>query len=139
MDTLIQDIKYALRSLRRTPGFTLIVIAVMALGIGVNSMIYTVVHGTLLASLPFPQVERMVRVKANNRGERGYYSMSLPDVRDVQARAPSLRATSVWNEFSAFLAAGDEPQRYQGTLASSGLCEALGVYPQLGRWFTPDR
>ena len=138
MDTLIQDIRYALRSLRRTPGFTFTVIAVMALGIGVNAMIYTVVHGTLLATLPFPHVERMVRLKAQNRGERGYYSMSLPDVRDVQAGVPSLRATSVWNDFNAFLAAGDEPQRYEGTLASSGLCEALGVYPEMGRWFTPD-
>ena len=138
MDTLIQDIKYALRSLRRTPGFTFTVIAVMALGIGVNSMIYTVVHGTLLASLPFPQVERMVRLKAHSRGERWNHPMSMPDVRDVQERVPSLRATSVWNDFSAFLAAGDEPQRYEGTLGSSDLCEALGVRPRLGRWFTPD-
>ena len=138
MDMLIQDIKYALRSLRRTPGFTLTVIAVMALGIGVNSMIYTVVHGTLLADLPFPHVERMVRVKAHSPREKNSFSMSLPDTRDVMARVSSLRATSAWQEFSAFFAAGDEPRRYQGTLASSGLPEALGVAPQQGRWFTPD-
>jgi len=138
MDTLFQDIKYALRSLRRTPGFTLTVIAVMALGIGVNSMIYAVVHGTLLADLPFPQVERMVRVKAQSPRERSAFSMSVPDTRDVMERVSSLRATSAWNEFSAFLAAGDEPQRYQGTLATSGLAEALGVTPQIGRWFTPE-
>src|SRR5499427_3973066 len=138
MDILIQDIHYALRSLRRSPGFALTVIAVMALGIGVNSMIYTVVHGTLLADLPFPHVERMVRVKAHSPRDKNSFSMSLPDTRDVMARVSSLRATSAWQEFSAFFAAGDEPRRYQGTLASSGLPEALGVAPQLGRWFTPD-
>src|SRR5262249_19092064 len=111
---------------------------VMALGIGVNAMIYTVVHGTLLAELPFPQVERMVRVKVHNPREKNPFSMSMPDVRDVMTDVPSLRGTSVWNETSAFFAAGDEPQRYQGTLASSGLPEALGVAPQLGRWFTPE-
>src|SRR5262245_39824687 len=112
MDTLIQDVKYALRSLRRSLGFTLTVIAVMALGIGVNAMIYTVVHGTLLAELPFPEVERMVRVKAQSPREKSAFTMSMPDARDVMTRVPSLRGTSVWTETSAFFAAGDEPQRY---------------------------
>ena len=81
MDTLIQDIKYAFRSLRRTPGFTLTVIAVMALGIGVNALIYTVVRGILFADLPYPNVERMVRVEAvaHHDGE-SHFSMSMPDV-----------------------------------------------------------
>jgi len=136
MDTLFQDIKYALRSLRRTPGFTLTVIAVMALGIGVNSMIYTVVHGTLLAELPFPDVQRMVRVKIQSPREKNPITMSMADTRDVMDHVSSLRATSAWDEVSAFFAAGDEPQRYQGTLATSGLAAALGITPQKGRWFT---
>jgi len=138
MDTLFQDIKYALRSLRRTPGFTLTVIAVMALGIGVNSMIYTVVHGTLLADLPFPDVQRMVRVKIQSPREKNPITMSMADTRDVMDHVSSLRATSAWDEVSAFFAAGDEPQRYQGTLATSGLATALGITPQKGRWFTPE-
>ena len=138
MDTLFQDIKYALRSLRRTPGFTLTVIAVMALGIGVNSMIYTVVHGTLLADLPFPDVQRMVRVKIQSPREKNPITMSMADTRDVMDHVSSLRATSAWDEVSAFFAAGDEPQRYQGTLATYGLAAALGITPQKGRWFTPE-
>ena len=138
MDTLFQDIKYALRSLRRTPGFTLTVIAVMALGIGVNSMIYTVVHGTLLAELPFPDVQRMVRVKIQSPREKNPITMSMADTRDVMDHVSSLRATSAWDEVSAFFAAGDEPQRYQGTLATYGLAAALGITPQKGRWFTPE-
>jgi predicted permease len=139
MDTLLQDIRYALRSLRRTPGFTLTVIAVMALGIGVNSLIYTVVRGILFADLPFPAVERMVRVEtASHKDGEAHYSMSLPDLRDVQAQVPSLRPTAAWIEWSAFVAAGDEPQRYTATMASSELPAAIGVQPALGRWFTPE-
>ncbi|HXS83324.1 MAG TPA: ABC transporter permease [Methylomirabilota bacterium] len=136
MDILIQDVKYALRSLRRTPGFALTVIAVMALGIGVNSLIYTVVRGIMFADLPFPNVERMVRVEAF---ESGFYnSMSLLDLKDVRERVQSLTATSALYEWSAFVAAGDEPQRYQAIAASPSLPEALGTRPALGRWFTQD-
>jgi putative ABC transport system permease protein len=138
MDTLLQDIRYALRSLRRTPGFTLTVIAVMALGIGVNALIYTVVRGILFADLPYPGVERMVRVEAAVHHEgNGHFSMSLPDLRDVQAHVPSLQTTAAWTGWNAFVAAGDEPQRYEATMASSELPAALGVSPALGRWFTP--
>ena len=94
MDTLIQDVKYALRSLRRTPGFTLIVIAVMALGIGVNSLIYTVVRGILFADLPFPQPERVVTIEVgNHKRPNDRTNMSMPDLRDVMDRAKTLRGT----------------------------------------------
>src|SRR6185503_15960999 len=139
MDILIQDVKYALRSLRRTPGFALTVITVMALGIGVNSLIYTVVRGILFADFPFPHVERMVRVEALSHGDGdAQLSMSMPDVRDVQERVPSLAATSAWYEWNAFVAAGEESQRYHAIMGSSDLPEALGVRPALGRWFTRD-
>ena len=139
MDILIQDVKYALRSLRRTPGFALTVITVMALGIGVNSLIYTVVRGILFADFPFPHVERMVRVEALSHGDGGaQLSMSMPDLRDVQERVPSLAATSAWVEWNAIVADGEEPQRYHAILGSSDLPEALGVRPALGRWFTRD-
>jgi putative ABC transport system permease protein len=139
MDAVFQDIRYALRSLRRTPGFTLTVIAVMALGIGVNALIYTVVRGILFADLPYPHVEQMVRVEAVSRrdGDR-HMSMSMPDLRDVQARVPSLAATGAWYEWNAFVAAGDEPQRYHATMGSARLLEVLGVRPALGRWFTAE-
>jgi hypothetical protein len=81
----------------------------------------------------------MVRVEtASHKDGEAHYSMSLPDLRDVQAQVPSLRPTAAWIEWSAFVAAGDEPQRYTATMASSELPAAIGVQPALGRWFTPE-
>ena len=107
MDTLIQDVKYALRSLRRTPGFTLIVIAVMALGIGVNSLIYTVVRGILFADLPFPQPERVVAIEVtNHKRPNDRTNMSMPDLRDVMDRAKTLRGTFGLTGWSPIVSTG---------------------------------
>jgi putative ABC transport system permease protein len=137
MDTLLQDLRYAIRSLRRTPGFTFTVIVVMALGIGVNSFIFSAVRGILFAKLPFAEPDRILKVEALNRRQPGEpFEMSLPDLRDVIASARTLRGVAGWTGWSAFVTAGDEPQRYPATMAGAGLTEALGVQPLLGRWFT---
>ena len=139
MDTLLQDLKFAFRSLRRTPGFTFTVIAVMALGIGVNSFIFSAVRGILFADLPFAAPERIVKVETLNLRQPGEpFEMSLPDLRDVSERVHTLRGVAGWTGWSAFVTAGDEPQRYQAIMAGPGLPEALGVQPLLGRWFTPE-
>src|SRR5215510_2382631 len=104
METLLQDLRYAIRSLLRTPGFTLTVIAVMALGIGVNSFIYTAVRAILFADLPFAEPDRMVQVQTMNRHEGGGgFEMSMPDTRDVIARSHTLSGVGAWNEASAFV------------------------------------
>jgi len=139
MDTLIQDVKYALRSLRRTPGFTLIVIAVMALGIGVNSLIYTVVRGILFADLPFPQPERVVAIEVgNHKRPNDRTNMSMPDLRDVMDRAKTLRGTFGLTGWSPIVSTGTESEKRSGALVTAGLPEALGIPPRMGRWFTPE-
>jgi predicted permease len=138
MDTLLQDLRYAVRSLRRTPGFTFTVIAVMALGIGVNSLIYTVVRGILFADLRIPEPERIVRIEAVNRSRpRELMNLSLPDLCDVISQARSLRGTFGVIAWSPVVSTGDEAQKRSGAIVSAGLPEALGVRPRLGRWFTP--
>jgi predicted permease len=139
METLLQDLRYAVRSLRRTPGFAFTVIAVMALGIGVNAFIYSAVRAILFANLPFPNTERMVMVQSQRRASSDSpFEMSLPDVRDVIQRSRTLQAVGAWTEFSAFVTTGGDAQRFDGTLGSPGLAAALGVQPVLGRWFTAD-
>ena len=138
MDSILQDLRYAIRSLRRTPGFTFTVVAVMALGIGVNAMIYTVVRGILFADLPFPEPERIVLVQSLNPAQgNGPDNMSLPDVRDVAEHIRSLTSVTVVLDWSPTVNFGGDTERFEGALASSGLPGALGVAPALGRWFTP--
>jgi putative ABC transport system permease protein len=139
MDSLLQDLRYAVRSLRRTPGFTLTVIAVMALGIGVNSFIFSAVRGILLAKLPFGEPDRIFKIETLDARQPAYpFEMSMPNLRDVIARAHTFRGVGGWTGYSAFVTAGDEPQRYEATMAGPGLLEALGVQPVKGRWFSSE-
>jgi putative ABC transport system permease protein len=139
MDTLLQDLRFALRSLRRTPGFALTVVVMMALGIGVNSMIYSCLRAILFADLPFPNPDRIVSVDAYSTKENdGSMSMSLPDSKDIIDRTRTMSSLGVFTESSAYLVAGDSPQRLTATMASDGLLRTLGVQPILGRWFTPQ-
>jgi len=139
MDRLLQDLRFALRSLRRTPGFTLTVIVMMALGIGVNAMIYSVLRAILFRDLPFVDPDRIVQVEGvdTRRGEGGQ-NMSLQDAADVGARVSAFSSTGVWYESQAYLTIGDEPMRFAATVGSEGLAPTLGVTPTLGRWFRPD-
>jgi len=137
MDTLLLDLRYALRSLRRTPGFTFAVVAVMALGIGVNGSSYTVLRGLLLRISV-----RRVRAHRQDRGAepapaRQPFEMSMPDLRDVMAHAKTLRGAFGLTEWSPIVSTGEESQKRSGALVTSGLPEALGTRPRLGRWFTP--
>lgn len=131
------DIRAALRSLRRAPGFSLLVIGMMALGIGVNAMIYTVVQGILLHRLPFPEPERIVRLECLREGDRDE-ELSESDVADIQAGVRSLESVAAYTESMLYLTIGEDPERFQSAFASPGLLEVLGVQPLLGRWFTPE-
>jgi len=139
MDTLLQDLRFALRSLRRTPGFAPMVVVMMALGIGVNSMIYSVLRTILFADLPYPDPDRLVRIEVFHEREPGNgSSMSMPDALDIRNQSRTLSSMGIWAETSAYLTIGDTPQRLEAAFASDGLLATLGVRPMLGRWFTPD-
>jgi predicted permease len=139
MDTLLQDLRFAVRSFRRTPGFTLTVIVLMALGIGVNSMIYSAIKAILFADLPFPDPDRIVKISlfhATDPGGGG--SMSMADALDVRDQGRTLSSVGLWARTDAYLAGVDAPERLDATLASDGLLATLGARPVLGRWFTTE-
>jgi predicted permease len=139
MDSLLQDLRYAVRSLRRTPGFTLTVVAMLALGIGVNAMIYSLMRAILFTDLPFADPERVVSIATYDKRENGRgETMSMPDARDVRDQSKTLAAVGLWSDTDLLLAGGDAPQRVHATFGSDGLIATLGVQPHLGRWFTPD-
>src|SRR5579885_3379787 len=128
MNGLLQDVRYALRQLRKSLGFTIVATLTLALGIGANTAIFSLVNGILLAPLPYSNPDRLVSV--NGTYPRGAFVAMRQQVHtmDVAAYAEG-------HEFN--LTGRDEPIRLTGTMVSAELFSVLGVRPELGRTFVP--
>ena len=139
MDSLLQDCRFAWRGLVRSPGFAAIAIATLALGIGANSAIFTVVNAVVMRPLPYEHAERLVRVTADFTGLRATdVGLSQPELMDYQDRSGLFDAIAgVW-AINANLTEIDQPERVEALLASPSYFDVLGVKPQLGRLFGPE-
>jgi putative ABC transport system permease protein len=140
MDTLLKDVRYALRRLRKTPGFSAIVLLTLALGIGANTAIFSVVNTVLLRPFAYRNPERLVIVDhfypSLNNLEAG---ASPPGFRDLRDKASDFDGVFVMTGWTPTLTgASGDPQRLQGTRASGLIFKTLGVAPVVGRSFTPD-
>lgn len=136
MDTLAQDLRYAVRSLLRAPAFTAVVVLTLALGIGGNAAIFSAVNAVLLRPLPFPDAERLVSVWG--RTETVNQSVaSWPEFVDWREQSQSFDVMAVWRPQSVNLTASGEPERIVGAFVSASLFPMLGAPPQLGRVFEP--
>ena len=136
---LLQDIRYALRSLLRDRIVTAIVVACLALGIGINATLFSVVDGVLLQPLPFRQPDRLVIL--NETFERGgirQSGVSYQDLRDWKAAATSFEAIVATTGRSLAISDGGEPERLVGAAVSWDLFPTLGVPPAIGRPFGPE-
>src|SRR6266566_3551919 len=137
MTTLWNDLRYAARLLIRTPAFTIVAVATLALGIGANTAIFSVVNSTLINPLPYPESERLAVVSImvqRNTVERREFS--YPDYRDVRDRQTSFEGMAAWASEAFTLSVPDAPARQvRGELASAGYFEMLGATPVLGRVF----
>ena len=134
MDTLRQDLAYALRRLRNAPGFTLVAVATLALGIGANAAIFSVVHAVLLRPLPFAEAERLVRLSQVWKGEpSGVYSPQ--NFLDVEAAARSFEKLAVHDSSGVTLTGRGQPARIEGTEVSASFFDVLRVAPAYGRSF----
>ena len=100
MNTLFQDVRYGLRVLWKSPGFTVVAVLSLALGVGANTAIFSIVNAVLLRSLPFPHPERLVKIAANNRGVGAQdIGFSVPELDDLRSRAgvfEQVTATPRW-------------------------------------------
>jgi predicted permease len=138
-DLLLQDVKYALRTLRKNPGFTLVAVLTLAIGIGMNSAIFSVVNGVLLKPLPFKEPERLVRIYQveSVNGANKQTVASAVDVDDWRARRHVL--ADLGGYFYAEGMSGTdmtgigEPQRVDAAYVTPGFFPTLGVAPQIGR------
>jgi putative ABC transport system permease protein len=134
---MIADLKYAVRSLIKRPGFTAIAIATLALGIGASTAIFSVLDAVLLRPLPYPQQERIVELRELNEKGRGM-PFAEPNFDDLRARSRSFEALAKYNIDTAAVAGGSEPVRTNASAVSEDFFRVLGVTPFAGRLFSAE-
>jgi putative ABC transport system permease protein len=137
MDHLKQDLTYAVRRLYRAPAFTAIAVLTLALGIGANSAIFSVVNGVLLKPLPYPESNRLVSVYHVSEGHR--VVMSGPDFVDAVQHANSLENAAASHRTRIVLTGQGEPVALEAAEVSASLFNVLRVTPILGRTFDADQ
>ena len=138
LETLWQDVRFALRVLRRSPGFSILAILCLTLGIGANAAVFSWIEGLLLR--PFPAVahqERLFAVSGTAAGESDYPDLSWPDFVDLQQNCKLFDALIADKIMSAALNIGGRAERAIGSIVSANYFDALGVRPILGRAFKP--
>src|SRR5580692_8905975 len=137
LETLLADLRYALRMFRKNPGFAAIAILTLALGIGANSAIFSVVEGVILAPLPYFQPDRLVMLWENNpRFPRVF--VSYPNFMDWQHSAQSFQQIAALREQGVDLTGAGTPEHLDGKEISSGFFSTLGTKLSLGREFSPE-
>ena len=137
MEVLFRDIRYGLRSLLKRPGFTAIAVITLALGIGANTAIFSVVNAVLLRPLPYAEAERLFVPWGSRADMQERTNVSYPDFVDWQAQTKTLEHVAAYNSAGALLREGDaEPELIVGAAVSADLFPLLKVAPILGHPFT---
>ena len=139
MDALLRDVRHGLRRLISSPGYTAAATLTLALGIGANVAIFTVVHAVLIRALPFPNADRLVRIAADARATGGRnIGISQPELEDLRDRAGVFEGvTALWPVSASFLG-GDRPERVEVLVTSANYFQLLGAGAQLGRVYGPE-
>lgn len=135
MNAFLQDIRYALRMLAQSPGFTSIAILTLALGIGANTALFSVVNGVLLNPLPYPQPDRLVALYSRT-STFAQSSISYPNFLDWQRNNRSLASIAAYRSDDFNLTGAGEPERVRTEMISADFFSTLGVTPLMGRDFT---
>src|SRR5579864_6521569 len=135
MQTLLYDLRHALRQLRKTPGLALLAIITLALGVGANTAIFTVIESVLLRPLPYAPGDRMVYIGPPS-DKPGFGSTSWLNYRDIRAESKLLRDTAGYSEDASVLEMPDSSQTVSAPHVTTSLFSMLGVRPLLGRTFT---
>jgi len=138
LESTLHDIRYSLRTLSRSPGFTGVVILALALGIGANTAMYSVAYGILMRPLPYPADDRVALVYMHfspQNFERG--TMCIADFLDWKAQNHAFEEPSVFSSRRMDLAGAGEPEQVQGAMVTTGFFSTLQVAPLLGRVFLP--
>jgi putative ABC transport system permease protein len=137
IDTLMQDLRYAVRVFRKSPGFTAVSVLALALGIGANTAIFSMVNAILLRQLAFKAPEQLVWIWST-RTDRDKAFFSIPDFVDYQERNQSLEQMVAFANWGANLTAGGDPERLTGVRVTANVFQMLGVEAAAGRCLLPE-
>src|SRR6201996_7779170 len=129
VENFFRDLRYSLRMLRKSPGFTFVAVLTLALGIGANTAIFSVIDSVLLSPLPYPDPEGLVTIKQND---------SLRNIDDIRAQTKTLAQGGGVTIERMDYTGGPEPLQIRAAYVNAGLLETLGVAPMLGRLITSD-
>src|SRR5438270_7504811 len=146
VEDLLQDLRYTIRSLSKSPGFTGVVVATLALGIGANTAIFTIVHGVLLRPLDYPKPDQLMYLTAESPAIGGTRNaLSAPEYTEFRQMNQSFAAVGAYSTGGAAyttgevnLTAGDRPLRVRSISVDAHLLEALGIQPEQGRFFSDE-
>jgi predicted permease len=138
LDALLQDLRFGLRGLRRSPGYAAAAVATLALGIGANTAIFSVVRGVLLRPLPYARGEQLVALRQVTPQGGAELGWSIPELRDLRERAFALEAVVEYHSMNFTLLGGGEPRRVRTGVVSASYFDVLEVEPLLGRGFRAE-
>jgi putative ABC transport system permease protein len=138
LENLLQDFRFGLRMLRKSPAFAITAILMLGLGIGANTAIFSVVNAVLLRPLAFPSPERLVRLNSTIAATGQPGGVSYPDFLDWRKHSTSFQNLAVFNQRGFALSGAGNPVRLEGAMVSADLFPLLAVPPELGRWFRPE-
>jgi putative ABC transport system permease protein len=138
MTNLLQDVRYALRQLRKNPGFTVTAILTLALGIGANVAIFSIVNGIILRPLPVPHSQQIMVLAAQQQGAPlGVYFLSYSELTDLRKQADTFSDLLAYNVTLAGMSADNQADHFVASYVTGNYFSGLGVKPALGRLFLP--
>jgi putative ABC transport system permease protein len=137
MTTLLQDLRYGLRVWTKRPGFTLVAVLTLALGIGANTAIFSVVNAVLLRALPFPHSERLVTLSETSK-EVPQMTVAYPNYLDWRAQQTVFDDLAAWMPAGGIFTGDGEPERIVGRYATASFFSTLDIKPHVGRFFNAD-
>src|SRR5215467_1347450 len=138
LEIALQDLRFSLRTLRKAPGFTAVAVLTLALGIGANTAIFTVVYGVLFRPLPFPDANRIVELVEVNHGQSGEMDLTATQLQRLREFGQVFEHIACWTDIGFNLAVGSAAEHVRGTPVSADYFQVLGVHPAAGREFLPE-
>src|SRR4026208_1500804 len=141
MDTFFRDLRYAVRLLIKSPGFTAVAVLSIALGIGANTTVFSVINGVLLKSLPFKDPESLVLVWGDVGNEdrlKGRNQLSATDVADFRTQTTTLEEVSPYMGWNPIMSGDSEAERIPAIQVGDGFFKVMRGTPMLGRVFSPE-